>query len=478
MKTRRRIRRRAARRPPVVRRCACGGAREGAKDRMAETGGLIIGGAKDPAETRADARAAKALATDPTARRAPAAGVIAPGAAPAPAPKSAQKAVNALGPGRPLPSPERAFFEPRLGADLSPVRLHDDAAADKAARAMDAQAFTLGTDIAFAKGAHAKGGPALMAHELSHVAEHAPRVRRRIKADPAPWNLGVRLASDFGARNIGVEGGALTSGDRKDSGDLMTQIVQNMLASPRVFEVKGETADDAKDHLHIHAATRRAVTEYARSFKVGFTAGNPKIDEAKWKRFEDEAQKVKDNIRARMSAGGKTEDEISTYISTELPSIFLIVFNNNINTPEFAEMLDDIREKSEAYNESSDPEKKFAYSMACYRASLVVMYGASRDPMKVDFLDNIPGKKDDKTTQAWTDWVPGDFGYIQNTGTGPIAAGREGENIISLGSEEFWGHYNPEKPVMTLQKFFDMVEIWNKSAQIAAQRVFPSTGLK
>ena len=145
---------------------------------MADAGGLTIGGAKDPAETRADARATQALATAPTihrectacaadetAQRSPAAGVIAPGAAPAPASESAATAVNSLGPGRPLSSAERGFYEPRLNADLSPVRLHEDATADNAARAIDASAFTLGTDIAFARGERARGGPRLMADD-------------------------------------------------------------------------------------------------------------------------------------------------------------------------------------------------------------------------------------------------------------------------------------------------------------------------
>lgn len=187
-RVKRRIRRRAA---PKVRRCACNFARAEARERMAGSGGLMIGGAKDPAEARADARATRALATAPTvhrkcagceaedtAQRSPAAGVVAPGTSSSPAPKTALKAVNALGPGRPLSAPDRAFYEPRLNADLSAVRLHENAAADTAARAMDAQAFTLGTDIAFARGERAKGGPSLMAHELAHAAEGDGGVRR------------------------------------------------------------------------------------------------------------------------------------------------------------------------------------------------------------------------------------------------------------------------------------------------------------
>ncbi len=198
-RVKRRLRRRIA---PKVRRCACAGARAGAKERLAETGGLMIGGAKDPAEKAVDARAARALATAPTlhrkcaaceaqdtAQRSPAAGVLAPGAAAAPASQRAQKALDALGPGRPLSFAERGFYEPRLGADLAPVRLHENAAADKAARAIDASAFTLGTDIAFARGERARGGARLMAHELAHVAEDAPAIRRKLRVKRPNWPI-------------------------------------------------------------------------------------------------------------------------------------------------------------------------------------------------------------------------------------------------------------------------------------------------
>lgn len=164
---------------------------------MGESGGLMIGGAKDPAEAKADARASRALASGPlasppvrrkcaaceaeeTAQRNPAANVVAPGAAPARASKAAETAVNSLGPGRSLSAPDRAFYEPRLGADFSAVRLHEDAGADSAAHAMDASAFTLGKDIVFASGERQRGGPRLLAHELAHAAEAVPEVRRKL----------------------------------------------------------------------------------------------------------------------------------------------------------------------------------------------------------------------------------------------------------------------------------------------------------
>jgi hypothetical protein len=76
------------------------------------------------------------------------------------------------GPGEPLSSAERTFFEPRLGYDLRQVRIHTDPVAAQAAQALNAQAFTLGSDISFNTGKYVPGsmrGRRLLAHELTHV---------------------------------------------------------------------------------------------------------------------------------------------------------------------------------------------------------------------------------------------------------------------------------------------------------------------
>nr|WP_254627343.1 DUF4157 domain-containing protein [Myxococcus sp. CA040A] len=77
-----------------------------------------------------------------------------------------------LGSGRPLESSSRAFFEPRFGHDLSGVRIHTGASASDSARALQARAYTVGSDIAFQDGAYSPGthaGRRLLAHELTHV---------------------------------------------------------------------------------------------------------------------------------------------------------------------------------------------------------------------------------------------------------------------------------------------------------------------
>ncbi len=84
--------------------------------------------------------------------------------------------------GAPLSTTERGYFEPRLGHDLSRVRLHDNARAGAAARGINARAYTLKNHIAFAPGTRdftSTEGRRLMAHELVHtVQQGGGRIRK------------------------------------------------------------------------------------------------------------------------------------------------------------------------------------------------------------------------------------------------------------------------------------------------------------
>ncbi len=77
-------------------------------------------------------------------------------------------------PGQPLDAHTRAFFEPRLGYDLSQVRVHTDAQAAQSARAVNALAYTVGDRVAFAAGQYSPRsteGQRLLAHELAHAVQ-------------------------------------------------------------------------------------------------------------------------------------------------------------------------------------------------------------------------------------------------------------------------------------------------------------------
>lgn len=76
--------------------------------------------------------------------------------------------------GRPLEPSARNFMEGRFGTDFGGVRVHAGAEASSAARAMDARAYTLGSDIVFGQDEYRPGthdGRRLLAHELAHVVQ-------------------------------------------------------------------------------------------------------------------------------------------------------------------------------------------------------------------------------------------------------------------------------------------------------------------
>jgi hypothetical protein len=76
--------------------------------------------------------------------------------------------------GEQLPGSVRTFFEPRFRADFSAVRIHRDAHSAETARALNARAFTIGTDIVFGKGEYTPethAGKELLGHELTHVVQ-------------------------------------------------------------------------------------------------------------------------------------------------------------------------------------------------------------------------------------------------------------------------------------------------------------------
>jgi LysM repeat protein len=80
------------------------------------------------------------------------------------------------GGGAPLPDAQRGKFEGSLGADLSGVRVHTDAAANDAAGSVNARAYTVGSNISFAAGQYKPGTPAgdkLLAHEVAHSVQQS-----------------------------------------------------------------------------------------------------------------------------------------------------------------------------------------------------------------------------------------------------------------------------------------------------------------
>ena len=111
--------------------------------------------------------------------------------------------------GTPIEPQTRRFMESRFGYDFSNVRVHADS---PSAPAVNALAYTVGSNIVFAPNRYAPGqieGRRLLAHELAHVIQQSRGVRGAgIDPDPA-------LERDADQAASKVSGGGLANGVRR-----------------------------------------------------------------------------------------------------------------------------------------------------------------------------------------------------------------------------------------------------------------------
>ncbi len=108
---------------------------------------------------------------------------------PSAAPDSVHRTISS--PGRPLDPDTRGYMEDRFGHDFSQVRVHTDSRAADSAREINAHAYTVGSDIAFAAGRYqpeTSAGRQLLAHELAHTIQQSGLQRRAsdLAVDTAP----------------------------------------------------------------------------------------------------------------------------------------------------------------------------------------------------------------------------------------------------------------------------------------------------
>jgi hypothetical protein len=172
----------------LQRKCACGSkAKSGAEqcNECSKTSGALqakmrVGGADDVLEREADQAADRALASvvpaqltgsngaEPLVRRR--ASVGSGGTHDAPA--SVGDTLHASG--ALLDSASRQFFESRFSHDFSRVRVHTGSSAEQSADEVGARAYTVGSNVVFARGEyapHSADGRRLLAHELAHVVQ-------------------------------------------------------------------------------------------------------------------------------------------------------------------------------------------------------------------------------------------------------------------------------------------------------------------
>jgi len=93
--------------------------------------------------------------------------------------------------GQLLDNSVRSRMESAFGYDFSRVRVHTDAKAAGLSSRLNARAFTVGSDVAFASGEYRPGtlvGDALIAHELAHVAQQQAAAREPMRKGGGEYN--------------------------------------------------------------------------------------------------------------------------------------------------------------------------------------------------------------------------------------------------------------------------------------------------
>jgi hypothetical protein len=312
----------------------------------------------------------------------------------------------------------QSFMENKLGYDFSNVRIHDNVVAAKSADAINALAYTSGNNIVFNQGQYSpdtNSGKKLLAHELTHVVQqsHAPRSVQRM----VRVNSGVELDTmGYSVKKTGD----FYMNDRISKSSVWNEIVTGLFFSDRVFNVIGTTNAEANKNFMEHIRARHGVIEFASKKKYGFAAGAGfKMNEEYW-----DVDHAKGSIEVKP---GKNRQEA----------------------------LDDL---------NVNPKK---YEIACEAATAFTMVGGGKSPFKIE------------TGRAEDDWIPGDWGYIKNDNF-PRPGGKpglEGENIIYVGLDQYWGHFTDKNEYKTLQQWFDQVKGWHGAATITGSRRYPLRGL-
>jgi len=183
-------------------------------------------------------------------------------------------------PGQPLDASTRAFMEARMGHDFSQVRVHTGARAADSAKAVNAIAYAVGTNVVFGAGEYAPSSPAgqrLLAHELTHTLQQTSASALRVARAPSTskcetFNYPGRKAGVSavpGKPSIddqGVTGISGTSFERfaESSNSLtpfqLTQIVslQSTLAAADTVEVHGYASCDGGPEYNLGLSSDRA----------------------------------------------------------------------------------------------------------------------------------------------------------------------------------------------------------------------------
>ncbi|CAN5484878.1 hypothetical protein BH09BAC6_BH09BAC6_01760 [soil metagenome] len=328
--------------------------------------------------------------------------------------------VNSLGSsGQLMPESSRKFFEPRFGHDFSNVRLHTDSVAAKSAQSINALAYTTGNNIVFNSGQYSpesESGKKLMAHELTHVVQQGGNAGATIQR-----KIEVPAGTTLDTLEIeSTKSGNVYTCASVVKTSLFYEIYTAMLASPRLFKPAGKTSEQVFQNLKKNIDARMGIVKFASLKKYTFGVGSNFKMNPKYYEWNDKKWSMKKGVNQK-------------------------------------EALNDL---------NAHPEE---YRIACEAATKLTMLGGGNSNLV------------DGPSQDINDWVPGDWGYIENLNFHiKRTPGLEGENIIYVGADKFWGHFNPGNTYDTIDGWISEVDSFDNNtgnAEIEDQRTYPGVGL-
>ncbi len=178
-------------------------------------------------------------------------------------------------PGQPLDAATLAFMEPRFGTSFRGVRVHTDAVADTSAREVHAAAYTVGSHIAFRRGAYAPttgNGQGLLAHELAHVIQQGHAGPSVVQRDAAP------APSDAGGADANVSLGALDSAAvgaiaEGALGSAQWAVLREFLRGVKGGLQSASPAQVARIDAEFAHVGLRDMWDYARGYGLGILEG-------------------------------------------------------------------------------------------------------------------------------------------------------------------------------------------------------------
>ncbi len=263
----------------------------------------------DPLETEAD-RVAQEVVSRPVVPAPPRR--TRDDAPPAAPPLAVPAVADALrSEGQPLDAGTRDFMEERFGRDFGSVRVHTGPDAEAAAGAIQARAFTVGSDVVFGRGTADPGqGRELLAHELTHVAQqgHAGPL------DSAPGGPQISTVTGIaGAAGVFRKGETPTAAAEPDYAALAVQIRKAIVGlgtdEEAVYRALRQLGRDANKIARLEALYLNQFGDSLEDDIRGDFSGS-ELDQALVLISSTELQLTARRIRTAVEGWGTDEDAI------------------------------------------------------------------------------------------------------------------------------------------------------------------------